>query len=108
MTFFICLLCLVAGIAIGVGFTQVVCTSMVNDTNKMWLTMLKEMDKIETQDVDEATMVYKNATVVSTPKPNGGSDVCWYRQPNTEEMTYGEWERERTYEELERKMTHEE
>ena len=91
MTFFICLLCLVAGIAMGVGFTQVICTGMVNDTNKMWLNALKEMDKLENQSVSSKTMVYKNVTVIAND-----NEFTWQRQPDTEEMTYEEWESQET------------
>ena len=87
MTFFLSMLILVAGIAIGVGFTQVVCTGMINDTNKMWLDALTEMEKLENQSVDDKTQVFENVTVVAND-----DDIQWYRQENTIELTYEEWE----------------
>lgn len=88
MTFFICLLCLVAGIAIGVGFTQVICTGMVNDTNKVWINALVAMDKMEKQVVDDKITVYENVTVFASD-----NDISWQKQNNTVEMTYEEWEK---------------
>lgn len=93
MTFFICLLCLVAGIAIGVGFTQVICTGMVNDTNKMWLKALEELEMLETQNVDKDTQVFENVTVIAND-----NDIQWYRQDNTIELSYEEWESKKSEE----------
>lgn len=93
MTFFICLLCLVAGIAIGVGFTQVICTGMVNDTNKMWLKALEELDMLETQEIDSDVQVFENVTVIAN-----GDDIQWYRQDNTVEIKYEEWEKRKEVE----------
>ena len=93
MTLFICLLCLVAGIAIGVGFTQTICTGMVNDTNKMWLKALEELEMLETQNVDKDTQVFENVTVISN-----NNDIQWYRQDNTIELSYEEWEKKKSEE----------
>ena len=88
MTFFICLLCLVAGIAIGVGFTQVICTGMVNDTNKIWINALIAMDKMEKQVADDKVVVYENVTVFASD-----GDISWQKQSNTVEMSYEDWEK---------------
>ena len=86
--FWICLLCLIAGIGAGSGIAQIFTTHLLADRDKYWISALMELGKIDEQTVDVDAQVFENVTVVAN-----GDDICWYRQNNTVEMTYEDWEK---------------